>query len=403
MKILLINKFLYPRGGDCVYTLNVGEALKAEGHEVYYWGMKYPKNLSFNEEKYFASEVNFTSNKIKGRIKAIMRIFGKDEIRYKFTHFLDKIQPDVVHLNNIHSYLSPIIAKIAHDKGIRVVWTLHDYKLICPSYTMLYKEKLCRDCQNNSLNVITRCCMKNNLIASLIAWKEYKYWNIKRINPWIDSFICPSRFMLNQIHKGGIPKNKLSLLPNFIDKRKREFILNNSTDEKEKNSYAYIGRISDEKGVNELLNIASKLPYKLYLAGEGPSLEKLKQEYNTSNIIFLGNLSALDVIKLMKRVCFTILPSKCFENYPLSAIESFCCGTPVLAHRVGGMPELIEAMGYKTFYENNDELDSAIKIFFENIGTINQKELSEKALNYFSPEEYVKKLISIYTSPYNRL
>lgn len=125
MKILLANKFYYRRGGDCVHTLNLEQLLKAHGHEVAVFAMDYPENLKTQWSKYFPSEVKFKLG--TGMIEALMRPFGTREVQRKFNALLNDFHPDVVHLNNIHSQLSPVIAEMAHERGIKVVWTLHDY------------------------------------------------------------------------------------------------------------------------------------------------------------------------------------------------------------------------------------------------------------------------------------
>ena len=132
MKILIANKFYYRRGGDCIYMLNLEQLLKAHGHEVAVFAMEYPENESSKWSRYFPSEVKFKPG--PGMVEAFMRPFGTSEVKKKFCALLDDYKPDVVHLNNIHSQLSPIISELAHERGIRVIWTIHDRKLLCPRY-----------------------------------------------------------------------------------------------------------------------------------------------------------------------------------------------------------------------------------------------------------------------------
>lgn len=161
MKILLANKFYYRRGGDCVHTLNLEQLLKAHGHEVAVFAMDYPENLETQWSKYFPSEVKFKLG--TGMIEALMRPFGTREVQRKFNALLDDFHPDVVHLNNIHSQLSPVIAEMAHERGIKVVWTLHDYKLLCPRYDCLRNgETVCESCFADKHKVLEYKCMKNS-------------------------------------------------------------------------------------------------------------------------------------------------------------------------------------------------------------------------------------------------
>jgi glycosyltransferase involved in cell wall biosynthesis len=128
MKILLANKFYYPRGGDCIYTLHLESLLKKKGHEVALFAIQHPQNQPNEFQRYFPAEVSYSSGGWKNLSEKFLRPLGTKEVRKKFTALLNDFQPDVVHLNNIHTHLSPVLAEIAHKRQIRVVWTLHDYK-----------------------------------------------------------------------------------------------------------------------------------------------------------------------------------------------------------------------------------------------------------------------------------
>ncbi|MDR1762568.1 MAG: glycosyltransferase, partial [Dysgonamonadaceae bacterium] len=147
MKVVLVNKFYYRRGGDCIYTLNLEDALKKHGCQTAVFAMQHPDNQPTEWSRYFPSEVGFTGG--GNKLKAARRILGDSEVKAKFSRLLDDFQPDAVHLNNIHSQLSPIVAEIAHNKGIKVVWTLHDYKLLCPRYDCMRNGKECSLCYSS--------------------------------------------------------------------------------------------------------------------------------------------------------------------------------------------------------------------------------------------------------------
>lgn len=120
MKILLVNKFLYPRGGDCIHTLNLGRMLREAGHTVRFYTMDYPENIQDEGKPFFAKEINFSSTSLSGKIKAAKRILWGTGVKESFKELLKDFQPDIVHLNNIHSYLSPLVARLAHEQGIRL-------------------------------------------------------------------------------------------------------------------------------------------------------------------------------------------------------------------------------------------------------------------------------------------
>ena len=201
-KILIATKFYYRRGGDSIYALNLEHLLKSQGHEVSVFAMQYPENLPSKWSEYWPSEVSF-SGSFRQKLSAVGRTLGMDDVTKQFARLLKDFAPDVVHLNNIHSYLSPVVAQMAKKAGAKVVWTLHDYKLICPSYSCLRNEKPCELCFNSKLAVLKTRCMKNSLAASTIAFIEAKYWNQQKLQRATDSFICPSQFMATKMTQGG--------------------------------------------------------------------------------------------------------------------------------------------------------------------------------------------------------
>lgn len=398
MRVLLVNKFYYNRGGDCTATLATERLLKEKGHQVAVFSMNYPQNFDSEWKEYFADEVSMSLPGVPAKINAVLRIMFGTGVEKPFMKLLKDFKPDVVHLHNIHSYLSPLLAQIAKKHGIKVVWTMHDYKLVCPSYSCFYNGKVCEDCLSCKFSVVSRKCMKDSMAASFIAWAESVVWNRRRLSSLTDEFICPSHFMADKMYVGGFPKDKLKVLCNFIDSEKSSIIRTKKV-ERIPGSYCYIGRLSEEKGVEMLLKVASKLDYTLYIGGSGPLEEKLKLEYSScNNIHFLGRLDSDQVIELFSKSCFSVIPSRWYENNPISVIESLCCGTPVLGANIGGIPELLdneECMLYKC--DSEEELESCIvEMMNRACHNVGYKKLSEKSLERFSGENYYKELIQLY-------
>ena len=272
MRILLANKFYYRRGGDCVHMLDLEQLLKAHGHEVAVFAMDYPENLESQWSKYFPSEVKFKLG--TGMNEALMRPFGTREVRRKFNALLNDFHPNVVHLNNIHSQLSPVIAELAHSKGIKVVWTIHDYKLLCPRYDCLRNgETVCEACFKDKYKVLEYKCMKNSKVASFLSYREAMKWNQVRLENCTDTFVCPSQFMRDKMKQGGFASTKLYTLCNFIDVAK--CVADDYTQRDD--YYCFIGRLSHEKGAKTLIEAANALPqHKLVVIGGGPLEDELK-------------------------------------------------------------------------------------------------------------------------------
>jgi len=240
--------------------------------------------------------------------------------------------------------------------------------------------------------------MKGSLAASAIAWLEAVRWNRSKLEKYVDCFICPSKFMQTKMEQAGFSPSKLITLCNFVDPVKLNTLASLPTDIKESDTYCYIGRLSPEKGITELLSVASSLPqYKLTIAGDGPLADRLRQEYSScGNIHFTGLLVAKDISHLLAQSHVSILPSRWYENNPLGAIESLCAGTPVIGAGIGGIPELItDDCGITYRWNDTDAMRTAIvkamSYTWDNISIAN------KSLIRFSPETYYKQLIKIYS------
>lgn len=396
-RILLVNKFYYNRGGDCVATINLEHLLQANGYEVAVFAMAYPDNFASPYSKYFAPEISFSDGGAKGKIKALQRTLGLGDIRTSFARILHDFRPDVVHLGNIHSYLSPVVAEMAHKAGCRVVWTLHDYKLLCPSYSCLRNGEPCELCFHNKKQVLDMRCMKGSLAASALAYIEAMKWNRSRLERCTDAFICPSQFMATKMAQGGFAQSKLHVVCNFVDPVKLQSFANAAQTARSK-QLCYVGRLSHEKGVTTMIEAASRLPYPLLVAGDGPLATELKAKYAAcSNIRFLGRLNADDVSRLLSTSYASIMPSECYENNPLGVIESLCAGTPVIGARNGGIPELISSSSGIVFTPKDiDELQKAIEQAFDT--EWNNTAIQADALTRFSPEQHLKLLSEIYNS-----
>jgi len=390
MKILLANKFYYRRGGDCVCTINLKDLLRVHGHEVAIFSMQHPDMLDTPWRKYFPSEVKFKLG--LGMLEALMRPFGTSEVKRKFLALLDDFCPDVVHLNNIHSQLSPVIAEMAHERGIRVVWTLHDYKLLCPRYDCLRGgETVCEACFTDKHKVLKYKCMKNSKLASFLSYREAMKWNRERLESCTDVFIGPSRFMCDKMKQGGFRSDKLHVLCNFIDTNK---CYREDYTERE-DYYCFIGRLSHEKGVKTLIDAANRLPkHRLLIIGGGLMEEELKATAG-NHIEFLGFKPWEEIKELVGKARFSVIPSEWYENNPLSVIEAECLGTPVLGARMGGIPELIsEATGMMFESRNVKDLTEKIETMFDR--SFNYTAIACSAQQRFNAEAYYHEILKIY-------
>lgn len=391
-RVLLVNKFYYPRGGDCVVVLNTEAMLREKGMEAQVFAMEYPQNLPAHYQDRFASQVSFGGG-LGNQLRALQRMLGRDDVRDRFQAVLDDFRPDVVHLHNIHSYLSPVVGELAHQRGIRVVWTLHDYKLLCPRYDCLLGSKPCEQCfAGSKLGVITHRCMKGSMPASVVAWLEASKWNRRTLERNTDVFICPSRFMASKMVEGGFAADKVTVLNNFLDPVKLKQYQALDSKAAREDYYCFVGRLSPEKGMEDLLEVASRLPYRLKVAGSGTLEPAMRIKYaDNANIEFLSMLDAPDVARLLAGARFSIVPSQWYENNPLSVVESLCAGTPVAGADIGGIPELLDNSNGIVFQPFDQEaLTTAITTAMER--DWDHAAIAGAALERFSPEAHMATL-----------
>ena len=391
MRILLVNKFYYQRGGDCTAVFSTERLLKDKGHDVAIFSTKHTDNVHSDFEKYFPEEVSFSSTGFSNKVSAVKRIFGSFEVANKFKQLISDFKPDVVHMHNIHSHISPIVAKIAHENGIRVVWTLHDYKLICPVYTCLRNNKTCEVCFKNKSGVMKYKCMKKSYMASMLAYLEGRHWNRKKLSTITDMFISPSAFLKTKMEEAGYLREQIEVLHNFMPVR---VIPATEKDD----YYCYTGRLSAEKGIDTLLEAAEKLPYRLKIIGGGPLLNAYRDRYRSDHIEFIGHTAPEKLYRIVSKARFLVIPSIWYENNPFSVIEALCLGTPVLGARIGGIPELIEEDKNGRLFTHGDitELKENIELLFSENISFDYAKIASDAYNKFSPETFYNKLIMFY-------
>ena len=394
-RILLVSKFYYTRGGAEVVAINMANDLAKRGYEIGVFTMDYPQNLS-PENFYTASQVDFSGGLID-KLKFAMRTMGYNGIKSSFKKALQEFNPDIVHLHNVHSYLSPAVVKLAKEYGCKVVWTLHDYKLACPAYSCLNRGRICEKCFTSKMNVVKERCFKENLPASVLAYFEAVKWNVKKLQRYVDYFVCPSAFIKRQMLKAGLQEEKLKVVCNFVDPIKLDQLKRAEIPDTRDDFYVYVGRLSEEKGVATLLKAAKDLPYKLKLVGGGHLYDGFIAEYgNCDNIEFMGHQPAEKVAEILLSAKCLVLPSECYENNPLSVIEALCAGIPIVGANIGGIPELIDAECGETFESGNvEDMQKAItRVMAKEKYDYNS--IAKRSQERFSFETHFKQLKELY-------
>lgn len=345
MKVLLINKYNFIKGGSEVYTFGLKEMLIEDGHEVIDFSMSNSKNDPSEYSKYFVDEIDYSDNRIKSKVKNSLKLIYSKEASKKLEQLIRDTNPDIAHVNLIYHQLTPSILHTLKKYNVPVVFTSHDYKILCPNYK-LYNKGLCEKCINGSyINCFKGRCHKDSLIFSfLLTIEAYLHKYLKSYN-LVDSIICPSKFMKNKLLQSGISEEKLKYIPNFINPQYYSKSKKYRSNNKEK-VILYYGRLSDEKGLMNLMKALKllKRDVKVKIIGTGPQEEELKlfiKENNINNVEFLGFKSGDKLYTEISKSYCTIIPAIWHEVFGLTIIESFAFGKPVIGANLGGISELI--------------------------------------------------------------
>ncbi len=371
MKILMVNKFLYPRGGSESYMLSLGEHLKKSGHEVQYFGMYDEKNTVGNSSGICTSNMDFHSKGL-ARFLYPFKIIYSFEAKRKIIKVIDEFKPDIVHMNNINFQLTPSVIYGAKKRKVPVIQTVHDYQMLCPNHVFynFNKNQPCEKCINGShINCIKNKCIHNSAVKSIIGVVEAKLYSLLKAYKKVDLFICPSHFLEKKLLSAKkFYKGKTYTIHNFIDKKAFS-----KTDENQSSYIVYVGRLSKEKGVEALAETAKLLSeHTFVVAGNGPEEDVLK---NIENIELKGFVTGDELTKLMGNAKVLLLPSVCYENCPLSILEAHSMGVPVVTMNSGGMAELVK-----------DGVTGTL------VDTPSAEEIAKKLKRTIEDEEYYKKL-----------
>ena len=367
MKILQINKYYHGRSGSDLYVVNVSSMLKKHVHKVIHLAMKHKENLPTNHSKFFVQNIEYEKEIKKGifrKIYIFFKIIYSFEARNKLLKLITRENPDIAHVHKFSNTLTPSILYALKEKDLPVVQTLHDYRTVCPNYSMydFNRFELCEDCKGHKYyNAVKRKCQKSSYLISLnIAIESYLYHFLRTYERTIDLFISPSSFLRKKMIEFGINGNKIIHIPNFVNSN--EYTPNYSNS----NYILYFGRLEKHKGIKTLISAMKYVKTsKLYVVGEGSyrnRLERYSKNNNIRNVVFLEFVTRKKLLELIKYSLFTILPSEWYENCPISVLESFALGKPVIGANIGGIPELIEEGRTGILFKSGNVDDLAEKI-----------------------------------------
>jgi len=405
MKILQINNCHYRRGGADVVYLNTGELLEKMGHEVLYFSQKTKDNLNTESAKYFVGNIDFFKISAIQKLLLTPRFFFSFEAKKNLEALIKNEKPDIAHIHLYKGTLTPSILITLKKNKIPTVITLHDYGFLCPHNLFIDgKNRICERCINHSaFNCIIHKCNRNNLFLSTISAFEYLFHKyFIPFENYFDRIILPSKFSYEKHVRIKKINHKLNHLYNFYPN------LNNTHINKNKGSYfLFYGRLSEEKGLLTLIDtwLTSKSENKLKIVGTGPLSNFVKERIDQAeakNIELLGFKHGTELADLIKNSSFVIVPSEWYENNPLTVIEAYSFGKPVIASNIGGIPEIVKdnSTGYLFEMKNVSQMKSTI----EKSSQISQSEYERLSINArkfaednFCEDDHYNKLIEIYS------
>lgn len=406
MKVLMVNKFFYIKGGSETYYFSLKKLLEENGHEVIDFSMKDEKNFESKYADFFVDGVDYNQKQsIFAKIKAGMKIIYSLEAKKKLEKLIKETKPDIAHLHIFQHQLSLSILDVLKKYNIPIVYTAHDLKMICPNYKMLTNGQVCEKCKGEKYyNCLKNKCIKDSTVKSAIGMIEAYINKWRKAYDKIDYIITPSKFYKDKFIEFGIDANKVTHIPNFLTEENIEY-----DKLEEQDYYLYFGRLSEEKGIMTLIKAVQEAKVKLKIVGTGPLKEKIEKYVNENkltNIEILGFKSGKELYIIVANSKCVVLPSEWYENGPYSAIEALKLGRPLIGSDFGGIPELIDEGKNGFIYEafNVSALNGKIEKM-ENMDNIQQKELSENSKEKFKrcyiDNKHYSELIKIYNKALN--
>ena len=340
MRILQANKFYFLRGGAERYMLDLSAWLTAQGHEVLPFAMRHPENLSADTSAFFPSFVATERVRIGlSGLRTLARMFYSAEARQKMGQLVDARHPDVAHVHNVYTQLSPSILSALRIRRVPTVMTVHDHHLVSPQYNV-WADGCGPDFSSAGIvgGTLSRF-HKNSYAASFAQVAAFKFhYNQGLYRNNVDLFLCPSDYIRRRMIDAGFPERKVRTNPYGADPSAV------SPSYGHKGYMLYVGRLSEEKGVETVIQVARQLPdIPFKIVGTGPDADRLHAlAHGSPNIEFVGFRSGDLLAELYAGAMAVLAPSRVHEIFPLITLEAMVHGKPVIGSNVGGMPEAVE-------------------------------------------------------------
>lgn len=393
MHVLQINNNHRIVGGSDNVYLNTGKLLENAGHEVSYFAARSEFDKPCKDSKYFCDGLDTKQARPKDALKFL---HNPDAQRALKNMLSMRSEIEIAHLHIYYGRLTPAIFSPIKNFRVPVVQTLHEYKTVCPTYTMERRGNVCDLCiTGTSLNCIKHRCKEGSIAKSTLIWMEHNLSKALGSIRLVDRFICVSNFQREILIEAGIPEHKLRTLHNFINAT----ALMPAKVQSKEDYLLYIGRIETLKGLQTLLAAAEQTGAELKIAGDGswaPELTKCVSKL--SNVEYLGFVSGEPLKQLVQRARAVVVPSEWYETFGLTAAEAKAVGTPVIASRIGGLTEVVRDGIDGILFEPGNAFELATAI--ENLKHMDTVQMGIEGMAdikaRFSPQTHLAGLLAIY-------
>ncbi|MBP7936791.1 MAG: glycosyltransferase [Phycisphaerae bacterium] len=339
MRIALVNNFYYERGGSERVLLKEEELLRQHGHQTIAFSTQHQGNCPSEAAGFFVDRCDTSHLSFVQKLRTVPKMVYNRSTGKAFLKLIDDRRPDLVHCHNIYGTLTTAVLDAARRRKVPTVLTLHDCKLICPSYLMLDHGRVCEACLGGTFyRCVLKGCHKNSRTASLVYTIESYFNRWLGKYDWPRYLLCPSMFLLRKHLEAGFAEDRLVHLPNPIDTQQY------APDYGRHEFGVFIGRLSHEKGIFTLLRAVRGLSIPLRIVGDGPLKEPLQQfitDNGVNGVALDGYKTGEELRELCRRAAMVIVPSECHENAPMTILEAFASGKPVIAANIGGISEMV--------------------------------------------------------------
>jgi glycosyltransferase involved in cell wall biosynthesis len=379
MRIALIHNEYAAVSGEEIMVRRIERLLRQNGHEVFVW---YPSSRRL---------LGSVCRQAAAFVGGIYNPLARRQMR----RFLRETRPDLIQVQNLYPLLSPSILLEAKDHGIPIVMRCANYRLLCPTGLMMRDGRICRDCwHGREWNAVRHNCENRRLKSLAYALRNHVAHTHRWYLDTVSAFYAQTEFQRQLLIEGGLPADRISVIPNMVESV--------APAPGPGSIVGFVGRLSPEKGVDTLLAAAKLLPEVPFAAaGSFQAMPDLPARL-PANLRLVGALDPAGISDFYNRCRFTLLPSVCLEGFPSTILESMIRGLPVIASRIGAIPEIVEDDKTGFLFDPFDPRDLAekVRLLWNNPNLCRHlgRNARHIALRDYTPENYYARLMEVYES-----